>query len=201
MVRQILLSLMFSLPFAANAAIVDFGGYTRDTISGLDWLDVSTTQNLSFDQVIQEMGSGGAYEGWRYATRVELFDLLANSGLTILDPTSAYSDINPFTLPIDPAEQSIITPLINMLGVTTQSYYGPVVSGMLGDSKLIAPGDLRHPIVVIQTHSIFLPGIYLPESSGTPLDGSFLVRAVPLPASAWLFCSGLLLLVARKQRH
>lgn len=57
---------------------------TRDTASGLDWLDVPLTAGLSVDQVRTGVW---AQQGFRYATSLELQGLLRNavdSGVTLL---------------------------------------------------------------------------------------------------------------------
>jgi hypothetical protein len=61
----------------ANAALISVdliqgsgdGVITRDTVSGLDWLDLTTTVNQTYDQV----GTGSWYEaGFRYALQSEV---------------------------------------------------------------------------------------------------------------------------------
>lgn len=67
------------LPFsAANAAIIDNDWYTTDTESGLDWLDVTITDGLTYEYVSTQFGSGGEYEGWRYATAEEFNTLTSH---------------------------------------------------------------------------------------------------------------------------
>ncbi len=49
---------------------------TRDTDTGLDWLDLTESTDLSFDQV--EAGAGGFIsDGWRHATGAEVCALFA----------------------------------------------------------------------------------------------------------------------------
>jgi hypothetical protein len=48
---------------------------THDTISGLNWLDLSETNNMSPDVVTVQLGTGGFFEGWRYATSAEVINL------------------------------------------------------------------------------------------------------------------------------
>lgn len=202
MLRQCLRALILCLPLAGNAAIVDFGAYTRDTLSGLEWLDLTETQNLSYEQVTLEMSSGGAYEGWRYATRAEFFDLIVNAGLTLTDPATAYSDTTPYTSFVAGPEWALSTSLIDMLGDTTYSGPNiPATSGILGDTRINTKGQTTHPIAVIRYDSIWVPGVFLGEYDNSPIDGSYLVRAVPLPSSAWLLCSSLLVLLSRRKRR
>ncbi len=49
---------------------------TRDTDTGLDWLDLTESTNLSFDQVEGDVG-GFISDGWRHATAAEVCGLFA----------------------------------------------------------------------------------------------------------------------------
>jgi hypothetical protein len=64
----------------ANALIIDNNTYTTDTVSGLDWLDVTASVNRSYFDVSSQFGVGGDFEGWRYASGVELNTLISNAG-------------------------------------------------------------------------------------------------------------------------
>lgn len=78
--KVILASALFLSSLSANALLIDHGTYTTDDASGLDWLDVTQTANLSFEYVSGQLGVQGEYHGWRYATLFQLTELLANSG-------------------------------------------------------------------------------------------------------------------------
>jgi hypothetical protein len=85
--------LLASMAFSANASFVDSsdGTYLSDEATGLDWLDVTTTANKSYNYVNMQFGDGGLYEGFRYATTDE-FSLLvsSNTGVTPGDDVYAY---------------------------------------------------------------------------------------------------------------
>lgn len=80
--RTLALTSLLFLPIFSHATIVDLGTITRDTETGLDWLDVTETRGLSYNQVTAQMGVGGAYEGWRYATASEVDLLITHFGYT-----------------------------------------------------------------------------------------------------------------------
>ncbi len=87
----------------ANASIIDQGIYTSDTTTGYDWLDITATSGLAYNDVLKGMGSGGAFEGWRFAfdpeitnffkdvsgKDLQLFSKTANQGIT--DAVGAYT--------------------------------------------------------------------------------------------------------------
>lgn len=65
----------------ASAASVDFkdnGSYLTDNVSGLEWLDVSASTYLSYNDVSSQMGAGQRFDGWRYASLEQLDDLVFN---------------------------------------------------------------------------------------------------------------------------
>lgn len=63
---------------SASAAFIDSGDYLTDTDTGLDWLDVTTSLNMSYDEVSSQISAGGQFEGWRYATGDEFNTLLSS---------------------------------------------------------------------------------------------------------------------------
>jgi len=55
-------------------------GYsTLDTVSGLEWLDLSLTKAMSYNYVEMGLGVGGTFEGWRLPTESEVIGLINNS--------------------------------------------------------------------------------------------------------------------------
>ncbi len=72
---------------ASAATIVDNGTYT--TVNGVDWLDLTATADMSYNDVTAQFGSGGSLEGWQYATQVQVYRLwnaLGGSGSTTVIP-------------------------------------------------------------------------------------------------------------------
>ncbi len=62
--------------------------FISDTISGLDWMDPITTLNQSYNEVLLQLGAGGAYEGWVYASQSELAVFAANTALPLANPAT-----------------------------------------------------------------------------------------------------------------
>jgi hypothetical protein len=86
MFRKLLAFSCLALSMSANADIVSLDStfgldtITRDTNTGLFWLDVTVTRELSHDQVAAQFNVGGTYQGFRYATTAELEQLITNFG-------------------------------------------------------------------------------------------------------------------------
>ncbi len=71
------------LPLDASAALeaatdVSFGAdaLTRDTVTGLDWLDVTSSTGRSVVDISGRFGVGQEFEGYRYATITEVLALV-----------------------------------------------------------------------------------------------------------------------------
>jgi hypothetical protein len=65
---------ILSVSTLANATLIDYGDYTTDTESGLDWLDWTETNDMTQSGALA-LFSG---EGWRIATANEAVELLEN---------------------------------------------------------------------------------------------------------------------------
>jgi hypothetical protein len=74
------LFLAFFSTSSAFAAIVNLGKITRDTDTGLEWLDVTETLSQSVNTVKNRMSGQGDLVGWRHATYKEFEVLLVNFG-------------------------------------------------------------------------------------------------------------------------
>lgn len=209
---------------STNAAIVDLGTITRDTVSGLEWLDVTETRGVSFSQVTAQFVNGGTLESWRYATTHELDQLITNWGYVPVNTECSYGltncDVGTF------GDSTLIETIIRTLGDVGNDWldeYSPSRDiapdgagysyGFLADSPL-SNDPLAYGLASISDFetidrissvkltdsddSINLTQGYFtdPDLSGVSL-GSFLVRtsAIPLPATAWLFGSALLGLI------
>jgi hypothetical protein len=72
----------FQVDAVTSAAIIDMGDITRDTTTGLDWLDLTITRGRSYNDISSKFGAGQEFDGWRYATDVEVQELWKNLGLT-----------------------------------------------------------------------------------------------------------------------
>lgn len=84
------------------------GLLTRDTATGLEWLEITLTYNRNYLDIQSLTDSGGAYDGFRRASEAEYSMLLANAGL----PT-AFDDFLEFT---DPALIGAARELQSLLG-------------------------------------------------------------------------------------
>lgn len=235
MLKKLLALTCLTLPLNVSAAIVSldssFGAdtITRDTETGLDWLDVTVTAGLSFNAVSAEFGAGGDYEGYRYATTAELDQLITNFGYVAVNQNCDYGMTN---CDIVSGDNPIVEHMIRTLGDTGDAYYDAInddrdvgpggagwTAGWLADNPypddiiayggqgVIADSEFIHRHEgwsYYDTDDWIIPAHgSVGSGTGAALEyGSFLVTpsAVPIPAAAWLFGSALLGLGVVKRR-
>jgi hypothetical protein len=198
-----------SSAWATPVTLVDHGSYTTDTATNLNWLDLSATHGLSYNQVMANSGVNYIAEGWRYATSSELGTLFTDAG-----GSGTYPELATSYTTFD-ANSTLVTvqTLSNLLGWSFDPSYTSYVA-FLADA---APGGQQALGLFSESYYPFpSPGIYqgqLRTAGGsaspdqTTYYSSFLVRSnvatTPLPASAVMFVTALGLLGAfglRKRR-
>ena len=203
MLKKILLLAGITVSLTANAALVDNGIYTTDTESGLDWLDLTETRGISYFDMLSNIDSGGALSGWRYATILEVSSITQQLGLsdTIIHGTASSED------------RAAITLLNSYFGDLLYGYDANDPARLSGSYGMVSGptenidccgSQYWQPGAAISldqaTNEIFVEilgeGSYL-QADGFNHIGSYLIRetsTVPLPASVWLFSTGLLAL-------
>ena len=184
----------------AGATLIDLGGFTRDTSTGLDWLDVTATQGASVDQVFAGVG-GFIAAGWSYATTAELCGLFGALG----DPISNCPSTS--LLVFDTLSSSSATTLTSLLGNTSfgadpGGSYGFFDSGNFS-SNLAGVGCIQASAVncfTANTDVAVALQDWTNAGAGNAIIGSFLVRPVPEPTTALLVGSGLVALGLSRSR-
>ena len=63
-----------------NASLIDNGSYVTDTVSGLDWLDLTSTQNNSYDDIVLRTSTDGDLFGWDIANSTDVYSLFDAAG-------------------------------------------------------------------------------------------------------------------------
>lgn len=157
---------------------------TLDT--NLEWLDVTETANLSFNEVSAGAGGYTSTFGFRYATHEEVTDLYLTAGVTEFGLDQLPSNI--------PAAELLID-LMGCLEVCSGTLFG--AGGLTSTS--FAPNTHSYPFFQMNTAvgaRFWIEPNGISDDSSEPFRGSYLVRSeVPVPAAAWLFGSGLLGLI------
>src|SRR5262245_39376335 len=74
---------------SADDPVYGVGSITRDMATGLDWLDLTLTQNRTVPDVVSQFGVGGQFAGFRYATSTEVFQFFTDAGIPFIVTTFA----------------------------------------------------------------------------------------------------------------
>jgi len=191
----------FILSTTVNAAIIDNDTYTTDTVSGLDWLDLTETTNMSYNDIATQLNVGGALEGWRYATESEIigfFDAFGgdnnyydgwstqNNGL--FDKVSLVWGDTYCNMSHVSCELGDGYSLFLYDGNYSSDIYA--TEGLIFDRNGYTDQPDYDWVVVSQS--------YISRDIAYTDHGSALVRevsSVPVPAAIWMFSSGLIGLV------
>ncbi len=213
-----LLSTLFAS--SVHGAIVDNGNYTADTATGLDWLDVTLSQGRSYDDVANQFGSGGDFEGWGFATTAQFVTLLVNA--TGLSTTEIANPLG-YVLSNSDKAHDIVTLLGNTCvdPACTSSWDIRYTYGWVKLPSDGHQGDGYGETAIIFDYHDFIngwgqdprtvygygpdypgDGRHSPTSAESTNLGSFLIRTstVPIPAAVWLFGSSLLGLIGFSKR-
>lgn len=188
------------------AAIVDSADHTflTDTATQLDWLDVTASLGRSYDDMSSQLGVGGDFEGWQFATREQFITLLFNyTGLSVPGQHG-------YVLGTNDETHGLVTLMGNTCVETTctdpydiRYTFGWIALPTDGHQ---GSGNGEHAIIFdyhryVNSASLYgygpdYPGDgrHSPTNTTFPHLGSFLVRptVVPVPSAAWLFGTALI---------
>ena len=173
---------------------------TRDTTSGLDWLDLTETNNMTYDFVSSQLDKGGVFEGFRYATNPEVITLWANFHVNLSSGAiSANAIVDHNVLVASAYLGNIIHD--GVLGYTSRnqslhSYF------RLGAYIYYAPNPATTTTTYYDTGTGYNPFLFSTSSTSSSYTGSYLVQAsvIPVPSAIWLFGSGLIGLIGVARR-
>lgn len=196
-IKKILGTSILLLSFNVHALLIDQFDFTvLDTNTNLSWLNFSETFGSSVGDVTNQFGSGGLYEGFRYATNNEVVSLWNNNfGIDLTRPWGefpalvdmgvSFADIalsdGVRTLEISDSPFSYY----GAWGFTNEirddgSYYFLGASTRASDTDYFTTGYIES-IDTVQYESLL----------SQPM-GSYLVRSVPEPSVIVLIFSGLI---------
>jgi hypothetical protein len=77
------ISIFCALPAQAASVLIDQGNVTYDPGTKLQWLDVSETAGLSYNDILSNNGVNFIGDGWRFATDFEVDQLYRHAGVPL----------------------------------------------------------------------------------------------------------------------
>ena len=198
--KYVLCACLSVFSIQAASAVLDVAGglVTRDTVSGLDWLDLTETNDLSYDFVSGQLDTGEQFAGWRYATNNEVVQLWANWGIDL--SAGQPTQVDGF---VDPAIATAVSFLGNIVHESSPDVFMDGTLGITIDQPNVGLHSWMGAYTGVNV-SFYQPAEWKNFSDDVSAvhTGSYLVRdsAVPVPAAVWLFGSGLLGLIGVARR-
>ena len=203
----------YSAIISINDSVFGIDSVTRDTVSGLDWLDVTLSVNRSYGDVSSQFGVGGDFKGWRYATISDFDNLLSGLSLDISNLKGPQGQTWNNTVDVSTAKR-IVSLLgwtyVNNLPSTGNPFGQKELYGVFGDhyADIFSPDGQSPPshvygkIGASDTLAYSNTSGQILHNSSDNLVGSFLVQSVPEPSILALFTAGLAGLgFARKRKQ
>ena len=115
---------VFAVLMPANDVVFGVASITRDTDTGLEWLDVPLSQARTYLDVAGQFGPGGDFVGFRHATGDELVQLFTNAGIPNINSAASAANV------------VAATALLDLVGATALQGSNPEVFGFLSDVGL-----------------------------------------------------------------
>lgn len=173
---------------------------TRDTDSGLEWLDLTATANRNYNDISAKFGAGDEFESWRYASTTEVAGLW-----------DAFGGDSNFYNGLSTENNGVFASFASYLGDLKCNDPAQSCATGTGRSQILtgeAAGSSIWKVSGIyddgNPNKDFLRLHTLTYSSAQKFKytGSALVRvsAVPVPSAVWLFGSGMLGLLGVARR-
>lgn len=146
---------------------------TLDTRTRLEWLDMTDTAGLSFNQVQPLITAGGAFQDFRYATATEVHDLFVSADITEL---YASADIG---------EQASVQALLALIGTLLDTPYVKRTAFLIDDTGGLPTGEHWMARTFWTTDgqtaaTVLYEGV--DDDYGATPTGSALVRVTSIPA-------------------
>jgi hypothetical protein len=196
--RILLPAILLAYGNLAHAGFVQintsFGNSTAllDTSTNVAWLHLTLTSNLSYDQVVANLGPGGIFDGWRYATPAEISTFFTDYDGGVVNDTLALALMNDLGGPLS----DVFNPnngfhRLSSYGVVDKPFaLGHAVYGYIAVDNVYGPSINSN-----------LQGSIL-DNFGHPSTGSWLVQtqdtAAPEPGSFGVSLLALSLLAVAK---
>ncbi len=155
---------------------------TLDTITGLEWLDLTKSRGRSFNDIIgydgsNEFAARGDFAGFRYATADEVRTLFVDAGIQSIDAVNkaiGYSDV------------AALQALVGVTSIFSEPFDDGTSTFSIGFSATVStPGGRQSPVLILHDAGVNNPFSYgyafinnnVNDGTAAPEYGSWLVRA------------------------
>jgi hypothetical protein len=161
----------------------------QDTDTGITWLDLRLSFGLSYLDISAKLGSGGDFEGFRFATRSEIVKLFSDAGIPDIDVAHGGTAANV------PGVPDLMAKWDAVLQHTVQGNFGYFLT-----AEVPRPGYHDSGLLWLPNNGLaeatsgttsFRPGEQLDVFASVRAGALVLASSVPEPASITLFGLGL----------
>ncbi len=168
------------------------GLITKDANTGLEWLDLTETTNLTYPEVLAETVAGGKFSNWSIASNTEVLELWSSANIPVIGFSFYAANYEPVSDLLDLLGSTYIDPLPDYRlswGRTSDSYS----AGNHNATLLWATSIYGTPEALA---SINTNPQEFPDDQATATWGTYLYRASPVPEPSipiliWLGLVGL----------
>lgn len=192
-----------SISGTTQAAFIDTSNSVIDTTTGLEWLRLTSTAGLSYNQVIAQLGSNPAFSGYAYASGAQVVTLMSNLGFSTTTTAGPIGSAPPGYIA---ANNAYVAHLGNTFATYAPAHFGATgITGEAGGASFLQ--RYMFSLVTPTTYQLVSdnnPVYIVNRDQGLSYQGSFLARVAPVPEPAeWLMMlTGLTAIVAiGKRRH
>lgn len=198
MLRVVLVVILMGWVSAVQAILIEKDLYsngdgliTYDSKTGLEWLDLTETINLNFNDVFEKTLSGGIYDDWQIANNADVTQLWNNAGINIITFNLLASNYEPVNYLLDFLGRTHFDPIVVdyslSWGRTNNSY-----SANMHNVTLLWETDLYNRpegLAAINTNPQ-----QQPNDVSSPTMGTYLFRVAQIPEPPAIAIMGLGLL-------
>lgn len=175
----------------ADLFVSDDGLLTRDSETGLEWLDITATQGQSYNSVAAGFGSYVPL-GFRFASVSEVSTLYLHAGVTDQDGGFVVENATGGAL------------LLELMGCTINCFPGSARTQQgLAEVEPFSTSTAKGPFVALSGDETLgfsnVLAANIPKSLADPRFGSYLVRPVPEPSTLFFLGIGVAA-IARRAR-
>ena len=119
---------------SANDAVYGAGSLTQDTVTGLEWLDLTISQGFSYNNVINGVGNSFLANGFVVATLTQVEAFLTAAGWNGVDDSANNLGVT--------NHLATVTTLINLLGTIGTNAFPGELAFTKGLALIGSPGNV-----------------------------------------------------------
>ena len=181
-ILMIISIILTSFSVNTKATLIDIDNYTRDTDTALEWLDLTETVGLTYNEVQAQIMAGEELDGWRYADAAELISLIDSAG-----GDGVYGGIN-MGNQWSADNNGVVSNLLEHWGDSMGNNYMHVITDFNGLQTSLFYDSPDHDLASEQDYIyIGLHNDISPNMKGSSFGHALVRESLPIPEPTMLF--------------